>query len=166
MKKYFSFAIITVMMAAPMFLSSCGEDDLIPDDNQEQVMMEWTEPFHAKNSSIEEVKAFMASSMKSYRLVAETSTAENIQLSYSKSNPNVGVLYSFSNVTGQLYSVIDTELASNSTVIINFLRDHYDLVSSDKASLQYCFASPDKSMVITTVKESDVCFNINYTFVY
>lgn len=166
MKKYFSFAIITVMMAAPMFLSSCGEDDLIPDDNQEQVMMEWTEPFHAKNSSIEEVKAFMASSMKSYRLVAETSTAENIQLSYSTSNPNVGVLYSFSNVTGQLYSVIDTELASNSTVIINFLRDHYDLVSSDKASLQYCFASPDKSMVITTVKVSDVCFNINYTFVY
>ena len=166
MKKYFSFAIITVMMAAPMFLSSCGEDDLIPDDNQEQVMMEWTDPFHAKNSSIEEVKAFMASSMKSYRLVDETSTAENIQLSYSTSNPNVGVLYSFSNVTGQLYSVIDTELASNSTVIINFLRDHYDLVSSDKASLQYCFASPDKSMVITTVKVSDVCFNINYTFVY
>ena len=72
MKKYFSFAIITVMMAAPMFLSSCGEDDLITDDNQEQVMMEWTEPFHVENSSIEEVKAFMASSMKSYRLVAET----------------------------------------------------------------------------------------------
>ena len=82
------------------------------------------------------------------------------------SNPNVGVLYSFSNVTGQLYSIIDTELASNSTVIINFLRDHYDLVSSDKASLQYCFATPDKSMVITTVKVSDSCFNINYTFVY
>ena len=166
MKKYFSIAIFTIMMTALTFLSSCGEDDLIPDDNQEQVMMEWTEPFHAKNASIEEVKAFMASSMKSYRLVAETSTAENIQLSYSTSNPNIGVLYSFSNVTGQLYSVIDTELASNSTVIINFLRDHYDLVSSDKASLQYCFASPDKSMVITTVKVSDVCFNINYTFVY
>ena len=166
MKKYFSFAIIIVMMAAPMFLSSCGEDDLIPDDNQEQVMMEWTEPLHTKNSSVEDVKAYMASSMKSYRLVAETSTTENTQLAYSTSNPNVGVLYSFSNVTGQLYSVIDTELASNSTVIINFLRDHYDLVSSDKASLQYCFISPDKSMAITTVKVSDVCFNINYTFVY
>ena len=166
MKKYFSIAIITVMMAAPMFLSSCGEDDLIPDDNQEQVMMEWTEPFHTKNSSVEDVKAYMASSMKNYKLVAETSTIENTQLAYSTSNPNVGVLYSFSNVTGQLYSVIDTELANNSTVIINFLRDHYDLVSSDKASLQYCFASPDKSMVITTVKVSDVCFNINYTFVY
>ena len=166
MKKFFSIAIFTIMMAALTFLSSCGEDDLIPDDNQEQVMMEWTEPFHTKNSSVEDIKAYMASSMKSYRLVAETSTTENTQLAYSTSNPNVGVLYSFSNVTGQLYSVIDTELASNSTVIINFLRDHYDLVSSDKASLQYCFASPDKSMVITTVKVSDVCFNINYTFVY
>ena len=166
MKKYFSIAIFTIMMAALTFLSSCGEDDLIPDDNQEQVMMEWTEPLHTKNSSVEDVKAYMASSMKGYRLVAETSTTENTQLAYSTSNPNVGVLYSFSNVTGQLYSVIDTELASNSTVIINFLRDHYDLVNSDKASLQYCFATPDRSMVITTVKVSDSCFNINYTFVY
>ena len=121
MKKYFSIAIFTIMMAALTFLSSCGEDDLIPDDNQEQVMMEWTEPFHTKNSSVEDIKAYMASSMKSYRLVAETSTTENTQLAYSTSNPNVGVLYSFSNVTGQLYSIIDTELASNSTVIINFL---------------------------------------------
>ena len=166
MKQYFYFAIITIMMAAPMFFSSCGDDDLLPDDSQEQVMMEWTEPFHAKDSSVEEVKAFMASSMKGYRLVAETSTAESTQLAYSTNNSNVGVLYSFSNVSGQLYSVIDTEQTINSKVIINFLRDHYDLVSSDKASLQYCFATPDKSMVITTVKVSDSCFNINYTFVY
>lgn len=166
MKQYFSFAIVAIMMAAPMFFSSCGDDDLLPDDSQEQVMMEWTEPFHVKNSTVEEVKTFMASSMKGYRLVAETSTAESAQLAYATNNPNVGVLYSFSNITGQLYSVIDTELTINSKVIINFLRDHYDLVSSDKASSQYCFATPDKSMVITTVKVSDSCFNINYTFVY
>ena len=108
----------------------------------------------------------MASSMKSYRLLSETSTVQNVQLAYTTSNPNVGVLYSFSNVTGQLYSVIDTELTINSTVIINFLLDHYPLVSSDKASLQYCFATPDKSMVINTIKVSDNHFNINYTFVY
>ena len=90
MKKYFSIDIFTIMMAALTFLSSCGEDDLIPDDNQEQVMMEWTEPFHTKNSSVEDIKAYMASSMKSYRLVAETSTTENTQLAYSTSNPNVG----------------------------------------------------------------------------
>ena len=166
MKQYFYFAIITIMMAAPMFFSSCGDDDLLPDDSQEQVMMEWTEPFHVKNTTVEDVKAFMASSMKGYRLVTETATAESAQLAYSTNNPNVGVLYSFSNITGQLYSVIDTEQTINSKVIINFLRDHYDLVSSDKASLQYCFATPDKSMVITTVRVSDSCFNINYTFVY
>lgn len=166
MKKYFSIAILTVMMAAAMFLTSCGEDDLIPDDSQEQVMMEWTEPFHTKESSVDDVKVFMASSMKSYRLLSETSTVQNVQLAYTTSNPNVGVLYSFSNVTGQLYSVIDTELTINSTVIINFLLDHYPLVSSDKASLQYCFATPDKSMVINTIKVSDNHFNINYTFVY
>lgn len=93
--------------------------------------------------------------MKGYRLVTETATAESAQLAYSTNNPNVGVLYSFSNITGQLYSVIDTEQTINSKAIINFLRYHYDLVSSYKASLQYCFATLDKSMVITTVKVSD-----------
>ena len=166
MKKYFSFAIITVMMAAPMFLSSCGEDDLIPDDNQEQVMMEWTEPFHTKESSVDDVKAFMASSMKSYRLLSETSTVQNVQLAYTTSNPNVGVLYSFSTLTGQLYSIIDTELTVNSPVVLSFLQNHYSVISSNKPSLQYCFTTPDRSMVITTVKVSDTCFNINYTFVY
>ena len=72
MKKYFSIAILTVMMAAPMFLTSCGEDDLIPDDNQEQVMTEWIEPYHEKNSTPDEVKAYMASSMKNHHLVNET----------------------------------------------------------------------------------------------
>jgi len=166
MKKYFSIAILTVMMAAPMFLTSCGEDDLIPDDSQEQIMMEWTEPFHTKESSVDDVKSFMASSMKNHRLVSETSTAENIQLAYSTSNANVGLLYSFSKLTGQLYSVIDTELTVNSSVVIDYLQNHYSLISSDKAMLQYCFVTPDKSMVITTVKVSDTCFNINYTFVY
>ena len=166
MKKYFSIAVFTIMMAAPMCLISCGDDDLVPDDNQEQVMTEWTEPFHVKNSSVEEVKAYMASSMKSHRLVAENATADNIQLAYSTSNANVGVLYSFSTLTGQLYSIIDTELTVNSPVVLSFLQNHYSVISSDKPSLQYCFTTPDRSMVITTVKVSDICFNINYTFVY
>lgn len=34
MKKYFSIAIASLLMAASMFLSSCGDDDdFIPDDN-------------------------------------------------------------------------------------------------------------------------------------
>ena len=164
MKKFFSLAIISMLMA-PVLLCSCSDDDIVPED-QEQVMTEWIEPYHVKDASVDEVKSYMASSMKNHRLIAESTTAENIQLAYATSNTNVGVLYSFSKLTGSLYSVIDTELTTNSTVIINFLRDHYNLVSSDKSSLQYCFATQDKSMVITTVKVSDSCFNINYTFVY
>lgn len=88
MKQYFSFAIVAIMMAAPMFFGSCGDDDLLPDDSQEQVMMEWTEPFHVKNSTVAEVKTFMASSMRGYRLVAETSTTES-----AKSSCAFGLLF-------------------------------------------------------------------------
>ena len=167
MKKYFSFAIASLLMAAPMFLSSCGDDNvLIPDDNQEQVITVWIEPNHEKTSTPDDVKAYMASSMKNHHLVNETHSVENVQLAYSTSDINVGVLYSFSTVSGSLYSIIDTELTINSHVVIDYLQKHYSLVSSNKASLQYCFTTQDKSMVITTVKVSETCFNINYSFVY
>ena len=104
--------------------------------------------------------------MKNHHLVNETQSAENVQLAYSTSDINVGVLYSFSTVSGSLYSVIDTELTINSPVVIDYLLKHYSLVSSNEASLQYCFTTQDKSMVITTVKVSGTCFNINYSFVY
>ena len=164
MKKILSLAIVSMLMA-PVFLSSCSNDDVLPDD-QEQVMTEWIEPFHVKDASVEDVKSYMASTMKSHRLVAENTTADNIQLVYATSNTNVGVLYSFSKLTGTLYSVIDTELTANSALIINRLIENYMLVSSDKASLQYLFTTPDKSMVISTVKVSETCFNINYSIVY
>lgn len=167
MKKYFSFAIASMLMAAPLLFCSCGnDDDIIPDENQEQVITEWIEPYHVKNSMIDDVKAYMASSMKKHHLVNETSSSEIVQLSYSTGNANVGILYSFSKVSGNLYSVIDTELTVNSPVIIEHLQKHYSLVSSDKASLQYCFTTQDRSIVITTVKVSESCFDINYTFVY
>ena len=86
MKKYFSLAIFTIMMSAPMFLSSCGEDELISDDSQEQVMMEWTEPFHAKDSSVEEVKAFMASSLANRRFNVALSTFTSNALSQRRAS--------------------------------------------------------------------------------
>ena len=100
-----------------------------------------------------------------HHLVNETHSTENVQLAYSTRDINVGVLYSFSTVSGTLYSVIDTELTVNSPVVIDCLLKHYSLVSSNKASLQYCFTTQDKSMVITTVKISETCFNVNYSFV-
>ena len=167
MKKYFSIAIASLLVAAPLFLISCGDDDdLILDNNQEQVVTEWIEPYHEKNSTPDDVKAYMASFMKNHHLVSETHSAENVQLAYSTGNINVGVLYSFSTVTDSLYSVIDTELTVNSSVVIKYLQEHYSLVTSDKASLLYCFTTQDKSMIITTVKVSETCFNVNYSFVY
>ena len=156
MKKFNYLAILLFLMAVPVFFSSCGDDDdLIPEEKQEQVMKEWVEPFHVRNATVEEVKAYMDSSMTDCQLSAETSSSDHIQLAYSASNGNVGILYSFSALSGYLYSVI-----------IDYLSEHYMLVSSDKATLQYCFTTPDKSMIITTVKVSDSCFNINYSFVY
>ena len=39
MKKYFSFAIASLLMAAPMFLSSCGDDDdLFPGTGYDRVV--------------------------------------------------------------------------------------------------------------------------------
>lgn len=167
MKKFNYLAILLFLMAVPVFFSSCGDDDdLIPEEKQEQVMKEWVEPFHVRNATVEEVKAYMDSSMTDYQLSAETSGSDHIQLAYSASNGNVGILYSFSALSGQLYSVIDTELCINSSVIIDYLSEYYTLVSSDKTTLQYCFTTPDKSLVVTTVKISDSCFNINYSFVY
>lgn len=96
-------AIASLLMAASMFLCSWGDDDdLIPDDNQEQVMTEWIEPCHEKNSTPDDVKAYMASSMKNHHLVNETHSTENVQLAYSTKDINVGVLYSFSTVSGSL----------------------------------------------------------------
>ena len=92
----------------------------------------------------------------------------NYQLVYSGSYESTGVIYSFTKHEGGLYSVIDTELCVNKSVIIKYLNEHYSLVSgagSDDENIQYLFTTPDKSTVITTLKVSDECFNVSYSFV-
>ena len=78
------------------------------------------------------------------------------------------MIYSFTKHEGGLYSVIDTELCVNKSVIIEYLKEHYSLVSeagNDDKNIQYLFTTPDKSTVITTLKVSDECFNVSYSFV-
>ena len=116
-------------------------------------------------TSTDEVKSYMAQSMKRYRQVAETS-GDNIQLTYMTGQGSEGVLYSFSRLDGSLYSVIDTERSVNRGLVIDYLKKHYTLVSADEASLQYCFTNQEKSMVITTMKISDSYFTVNYSLVY
>ena len=120
------------------------------------------------DSGIDEVKAYMSTSMYGYTLTNESSSTANYQLVYSGSYESTGLIYSFTKHEGGLYSVIDTELCVNKSVIIKYLKEHYSLVSgagSDDENIQYLFTTPDKTTVITTLKVSDECFNVSYSFV-
>ena len=53
-------------------------------------------------------------------------------------------------------------------IIFKYHNDKYDEVPGaykNEARLQYTFTNQDKSMVITTVRVSDICFNIDYSFI-
>ena len=166
MKKYLSIAILLMMMASQVVFTSCGNDDPTEDIGNSEIKLDvWTEPFHIMGANVDEVKSYMAQSMKRYRPVAETS-GDNIQLTYMTGQGSEGILYSFSRLDGSLYSVIDTERSVSRGLVIDYLEKHYTLVSADEASLQYCFTNQDKSMVITTMKVSDSYFNVNYSLVY
>lgn len=165
--KYFSFAIVVFLMAVPLVLTSCGKDNILDDVEELQPELKvWTEPYHIEGSSIDDVKNYMNFSMKRYGLVSETTIAGSILLTYKTGNGNEGILYSFYASNGALYSVIDTELIVNSRLVIDYLKEHYSLiVPANEATLEYSFTNSDRSMVITTAKVSETCFNVNYAYV-
>ena len=171
MKRLIPLAILSVMMALPTFLTSCSSDDeLLPDTPEvlKPTITNWIEPWHVQGSGIDEVKAYMSTSMNGYTLTKESTSTANYQLEYSGSYEPTGVLYSFTKHEVGLYSVIDTELCVNKSVIIKYLQEHYSLVpgaGNDDQNIQYLFTTPDKSTVITTLKVSDECFNVSYSFV-
>lgn len=165
MKKYYSIAtIITMMVFAGSFSSCSGNPD--EEVGEEYVKKIWIEPFHDNNGSIDQVKSFMSSSMPSYQFLSESNTS-NLQLVYSNDNGKEGVIYSFSRLDSLLYSVIDTELIINKEVVLEYLNDHYSMVSgsSNTSLIQYVFTNEDISLAISTSKISDDCFNVNYTFI-
>lgn len=165
MKKFYSFATVITMMVFAGSFSSCSDN---PDEEvgEEHVIKTWIEPFHDNNGSIDQVKSFMSSSMPSYKFLSESNTS-NLQLVYSNDNGKEGVIYSFSRLDSLLYSVIDTELIINKEVVLEYLNDHYSMVSgsSNTSLIQYVFTNEDKSLAISISKISDDCFNVNYTFI-
>ena len=167
MKKYFSFAIIAFLMAVPLVLTSCGKDDILEDaEGLQPELKVWTEPYHIEGSSIDDVKNYMDFSMKRYGLASETTISSSIKLTYTTGKGNEGILYSFYASNGALYSVIDTELIVNSRLVIDYLKEHYSLiVPANEATLEYSFTNSDRSMVITTAKISETCFNVSYAYV-
>lgn len=171
MKKLFYSASILLMMAIPVITTSCSsEDDDFMNESQlnKPTITNWVEPYHEKDGTVNETKAYMSVSMGRYELTGENSNLGSIQLRYSTGVNDEGVLYSFTKHTGSLYSIIDTELVVNGDIIFKYLNDKYDEVPGaykNEARLQYTFTNQDKSMVITTVRVSDVCFNIDYSFI-
>ena len=165
--KYFSFAIVVFIMAVQLVLTSCGKDDILDDaEGLQPELKVWTEPYHIEGSSIDDVKNYMDFSMKRYGLASETTISSSIQLTYTTGKGNEGILYSFYASNGALYSVIDTELIVNSRLVIDYLKEHYSLiVPANEATLEYSFTNSDRSMVITTAKVSDTCFNVSYAYV-
>lgn len=167
MRKYYSTAILSLLMATSLLLTSCGDDDITEETEKPTSELKvWIEPYHIRGGTIEDVVSYMGSSMKRYHLESESQTSDNIQLAYSTGNGNEGVLYSFSRLDSMLYSIIDTEYVVNSRLIIDYLKKHYTLVTiTSETDLQYCFTNADKAMVITTMKVSDYYFNVIYSFV-
>ena len=165
--KYFSFAIVVFIMAVQLVLTSCGKDDILDDaEGLQPELKVWTEPYHIEGSSIDDVKNYMDFSMKRYGLASETTISSSIKLTYTTGKGNEGILYSFYASNGALYSVIDTELIVNSRLVIDYLKEHYSLiVPANEATLEYSFTNSDRSMVITTAKVSDTCFNVSYAYV-
>lgn len=101
------------------------------------------------SSSMDQVKLFMANEMKDF--MARSSQVNT--LAYSKSNDMCGILYCFSPVTGELYSVIDTELLSSKASIHKTLKEH-DASLDDPAT--------DKSLAILVSDYDDTYCNVTY----
>lgn len=156
MNKTIFISIFSIMMATTSLLTSCsGEEpfeDIIPNQS-----VKWVEPYHIMSSSMDQVKLFMANDMKDF---APRSSQINT-LSYSKSNDMCGILYCFSPVTGELYSVIDTELLSSKESICKTLKEHYASLDDPTTGITYYYNS-DKSLAIVVSDYDDTYCNVTY----
>lgn len=99
MKRLIPLAILSITMALPTFLTSCSSDDeLLPDTPEvpKPTITNWIEPWHVQGSGIDEVKAYMSTSMKGYTLTKESTSTANYQLEYSGSYEPTQVCYTVS----------------------------------------------------------------------
>ena len=127
MKKYLSIASLLMMMASPVVFTSCGNDDSMAEvDSQETKLDVWTEPYHIMGATVDEVKSYMAQSMKPHHPAPKTS-GDNIPLPYMRPPGSAGVPYSSSSPERSLYSVIDTERSINRELVIDYLKKQYRL---------------------------------------
>jgi hypothetical protein len=156
MNKTIFISILLFMMATTALLTSCSEEDTFEDIIPNQTA-KWIEPYHIMSSSMDQVKLFMANEMKDFK--ARSSQANT--LAYSKSNDMCGILYCFSPVTGELYSVIDTELLSSKASIHKTLKEHYASLD-DPATGNTYYYNTDKSLAIVVSDYDNTYCNVTY----
>ena len=156
MNKTIFISIFSFMMATTALLTSCSKDDTFEDITPDQ-STKWVEPYHIMSSSMDQVKLFMENEMKDF---TPRSSQVNT-LAYSKSNDMCGILYCFSPVTGELYSVIDTELLSSKASIHKTLMEHYASLDDPTTGNTYYYNS-DKSLAIVVSDYDDTYCNVTY----
>ena len=162
MKNVIFIAISLLAMASMMLMASCSDevDDLVP-ENATSDEATWTEPYHVKGASPEEVESFMASWKQGLSFSIPSSTS-CLQLVYSKTNSMEGVMYSFS-FDRTLYSVIDTEPVTRWNEVQEYLNLHYVLVSASESA--WMFTTQSHNMIVSLDKVTDYYFNVSYSFV-
>ena len=157
MKKFRYIAILSILMAQVLVVTSCSQDEDILQD-----ILEWFKPFHIKGASSDLVKDFMAGQSHVLSLT-EHSSAYGTQLVYSDTKSAKGIIYSFSIVDNGLYSVIDTEPMSIWHQVQEYLQEHYAMLSSSSDGMM--FTTTDKSTVVKMDNVSGDYFNLTYNFV-
>ena len=162
MRKFRYIAILSILMAQVLVVTSCSQDEDILQDIEASTSLEWFEPFHIKGASSDLVKDFMAGQSHVLSL-PEHSSAYGTQLVYSDTKSAKGIIYSFSIVDNGLYSVIDTEPMSIWHQVQEYLQEHYAMLSSSSDGMM--FTTTDKSTVVKMDKVSGDYFNLTYNFV-
>lgn len=151
-------AIVSFSMVSTSLLTSCGGDDPLEEitiDNNET----WSEPYHVMGSLPDAVQSYMASNMSDYSL---SNTSANM-LTYSIGKEDMrGIIYSFSPATNGLLSVIDTELRSNKSNILNKLSERYSHYVDNETGQVY-YTDESKSMVIMIQDYDELYCNVTYT---
>ena len=107
---------------------------------------------------MEDVKLYMKTNMKGHSL---TNIQANM-LVYSSGEGKCGIVYCFSPISGELYSVIDTEFISDKNIIHKRLTEHYSRIDNLEIGNVY-YTNNNRSMaIVITDYDASYC-NVTYT---
>lgn len=156
MNKTFLISIFLFTMASTTLLTSCSKNDTFEEVTLNSTT--WREPYHTMGTSMEQVKLYMSSN----RVDFTPYNSQEYTLGYYKGEDMCGILYCFSPVTDELYSVIDTEPRSLKAAVHKTLKENYTFVNDSETGNMYYF-NKDKSLVVMVNDCDDSYCNVVYT---